>query len=313
MRRVIGIGETILDIVFRDGVPTGAFPGGSVFNALVALGRCGADTALVTETGSDRIGDTVVNFMADNGIDTRYVGRFASGQSPVSLAFLDQDNNAQYLFYKDRQVEHQDYTYPDIQADDIVVFGSYFAVDPAVRNQVAGLLDYARGRGAILYYDVNFRPSHRSDIMKITPNLLDNLDYADIVRGSIDDFETLYRKTDAAAIYKAEVSFYCKRFICTQGAAPTVVLADGGFSREYPTAPGEVVSTIGAGDNFNAGFIFGLLRDGITRADITAGLAPAQWDALVATAQQFAAESCKSMYNYVSPAFGKQMSAYLNK
>ena len=89
MRRVIGIGETILDIVFRDGVPTGAFPGGSVFNALVSLGRCGADTALVTETGSDRIGDTVVKFMADNGIDTRYVGRFASGQSPVSLASRD--------------------------------------------------------------------------------------------------------------------------------------------------------------------------------------------------------------------------------
>ena len=30
MRRVIGIGETIMDIIFKDGQPTAAVPGGSV-------------------------------------------------------------------------------------------------------------------------------------------------------------------------------------------------------------------------------------------------------------------------------------------
>ena len=36
MRKVIGIGETILDIIFRDGQPTAAVPGGSVFNGIVS-------------------------------------------------------------------------------------------------------------------------------------------------------------------------------------------------------------------------------------------------------------------------------------
>ena len=39
MRKVIGIGETILDIIFRGDQPSAAVPGGSVFNGIVSLGR----------------------------------------------------------------------------------------------------------------------------------------------------------------------------------------------------------------------------------------------------------------------------------
>ena len=38
-RTVVGIGETVLDIVFKNNQPQAAVPGGSVFNAMVSLGR----------------------------------------------------------------------------------------------------------------------------------------------------------------------------------------------------------------------------------------------------------------------------------
>ena len=38
MRKVIGIGETVLDIIFKNGQPIGAVPGGSVFNGVISLG-----------------------------------------------------------------------------------------------------------------------------------------------------------------------------------------------------------------------------------------------------------------------------------
>ena len=53
MRKVIGIGETLLDIIFKDNKPVEAVPGGSTFNAIVSLGRVGADAFFVTETGDD--------------------------------------------------------------------------------------------------------------------------------------------------------------------------------------------------------------------------------------------------------------------
>ena len=56
MRRVIGIGETILDILFKNNQPTVAVPGGSVFNGLVSLGRAGANVTFISEVGGDHVG-----------------------------------------------------------------------------------------------------------------------------------------------------------------------------------------------------------------------------------------------------------------
>ena len=67
------------------------------------------------------------------------------------------------------------------------------------------------------------------------------------------------------------------------------------------------VSTIGAGDNFNAGFIYGMLKYGITRSDIEQGLTEQQWDNIIGCALEFSAEACKSLYNYVSREFGKRL------
>ena len=99
---------------------------------------------------------------------------------------------------------------------------------------------------------------------------------------------------------------YTKKFIYTRAADPIELFADGGLHKQYPVVPTETVSTIGAGDNFNAGFIFGLIRYHITRSDIERGLSEQQWDAAIQSGLSFSAEVCRSLYNYVSPEFGKK-------
>ncbi len=299
MRKVIGIGETMLDIIFKNGKPIEAVPGGSTFNGIVSLGRAGVKTVFVSETGNDRVGEYVRDFLRDNNVDTSAINVFQETKSPVSLAFLDKDNNADYIFYRDQKHDHMDFAYPDIQKDDIVVFGSFYAVNPALRPQVSGLLEYARQRGAIIYYDVNFRKAHQADVMKVTPNLIDNLEYADIVRGSKEDFEVLYKKDSAERVYRAETSFYCKRFIYTDGPNPVSVFSNNGFHKEYAMPKTETVSTIGAGDNFNAGFIYGMIKYGVTRDDVEQGLSEEVWDKLIATATAFSADCCKDIFNYI--------------
>lgn len=305
MRKVIGIGETILDIIFKNDKPIEAVPGGSTFNSMVSLGRSGVPVVFVSEIGGDRVGEHVLRFLRDNGVDASSMNVYQGAKTPVSLAFLNERNEADYAFYRQPPRDRADFTLPDIQADDIVVMGSFFALDPATRPQVTELLNLARERGAIIYYDINFRPAHKTDAMRVTPNLLDNLELADIVRASSEDFATLYKNPDPDHVYKAEISFYCKRMICTRGAESTLLHADGGLRKEYPTPPTETVSTIGAGDNFNAGFVYGLLHEGVTRADLERGLAPETWDRLIASAQEFASECCKDIFNYVSKQFGE--------
>ncbi len=308
-RKVIGIGETVLDIIFKNDQPTAAVPGGSVFNSLISLGRAGVPAAFISETGNDRVGRLIQNFLQANGIDGSSVYVYPDSKSPLSLAFLNEQNDAEYIFYKDHPNDRLEFTFPEIQPDDVVVFGSYYAVNPVIRPQVAGFLDYARQKGAILYYDVNFRASHKNEVMKLTPNILENLEYADVVRGSTEDFEVMFGKKDPDTIYRSQIAFYTHNFICTQGANPVELRAEGGLRKEYPVVPlTNVVSTIGAGDNFNAGFVYGLIKYGITRENILNGLSEQQWDQLIACAQKFSAEVCKSIDNYVSPEFGKLIS-----
>lgn len=59
MRKVIGIGETILDILFKDEQPTAAVPGGSVFNGIISLGRMGVNVCFISETGNDKVGNII--------------------------------------------------------------------------------------------------------------------------------------------------------------------------------------------------------------------------------------------------------------
>ncbi len=305
MRKVIGIGETVLDIIFKDNQPIGAVPGGSTYNAMISLGRAGVPTQFISETGNDRVGQMIISFLKENGVDAEYINVFPDSKSPLSLAFLNEQNDAEYLFYKDHPNDQLDFVTPDVQPNDIVMFGSYYAINPVIRPQVQGFLEYARQKGAILYYDVNFRPSHKNEVMKLTPNILENLEMADIVRGSKEDFQVMYKKDDADKVYNAEISFYCKKFIYTQGSQPIELRADGGIRKSYPiVVTDNIVSTIGAGDNFNAGLVYGMMKYNITRGNIERGLSEEQWDQLIACGQTFSAECCKSLNNYISKEFG---------
>ena len=310
MRKVIGIGETIFDIIFKDNQPIGAVPGGGAFNGVISLGRSGVECSFISETGNDRVGESIIRFARENGVNADNINVFPESKSPISLAFLDENNDAQYLFYKDHPHDQLDFTYPDVQPDDIVMFSSFYAVNPVIRTQVYGFLNYARQHGAILYYDVNLRPSHQHEVMKLKPNFLENLELADIVRGSKEDFQVLFKKDDPDKVFNAEVSFYCKNFVYTQGADP-VVLRTKTVKKEYPVETTETVSTIGAGDNFNAGLVYGMMKYDITRETIEQGLTEEQWDQIIQCAQEFSANCCQSIHNSVSVDFGTKMAKEL--
>ena len=263
-------------------------------------------TSFISETGNDRVGRNIIQFLKDNGCQADAVNVYPDSKSPISLAFLNDQNDAEYIFYKDHPNDRLDFTYPQVEADDLVLFGSYYALNPVIRPQMKGFLEYAHQRGAILYYDVNFRASHQHEVMKLTPNLLENFELADVVRGSSEDFDILFRKVDADSVYRSQISFYTKKFIYTQGGKPVELRAEGGFSKQYPVATVKPVSTIGAGDNFNAGFLFGIIKNNIRRSDMDNGMTEEQWDSVISSGLLFSKEVCSSLYNYISPEFGKQ-------
>lgn len=301
MRKVIGIGETILDIIFKNNQPHTAVPGGSVFNGLVSLGRLGVPVSFISEVGNDHVGDIIRQFMEENHISTEFVDRFPDGKSPISLAFLDDDKNANYIFYKDYPAQRLEVPLPKIEKDDIFVFGSYYSLNPVLRTRMVEFLQYAQERKAIIYYDPNFRKAHAHEAIRLMPTVLENLEFADIVRGSDEDFQNLYGKSDAQEVYKEHIQFYCDRFLTTHGANG-VNLHTRNFTRHFDSPQIQPLSTIGAGDNFNAGIIYGLLKYDVRHADLPS-LDQDTWGKIIRCGMDLASEVCQSYDNYISKEF----------
>ena len=284
--RVIGIGETVLDILFKDDQPQKAVPGGSTFNSIVSLGRAGVKCAMVTEAGGDHIGDIICRYLQDNGVSSEYVCRHENVKSHISLAFLDHNNDAQYIFYKDHASVSLDGKLPTITKDDVVLFGSFFAINPAIRPVVGGLLRSAHNAGAWLYYDVNFRKNHIADLPDVKDNIEENMTLADVVRGSMDDFWYLYALTDAEEIYSC-VNRFCRKLILTDGAKPIRVFTPEGCET-FSVQPVETVSTVGAGDNFNAGYIYAMMQGLEKESD------------RIEVAQRWSQDVCRQIGNNIS-------------
>ena len=303
MRKIFGIGETIYDILFRQGQPVAAVPGGSVFNGLISLGRTGLDCTFITEVGDDQVGQNILAFMQENGINTDYVSCYQGKKTAISLAFLDETGDAHYSFYKDYPNNRLDFEMPLIKKNDIVAFGAYFALNPVLKDKVRPFLNYAKQQGAILYYDLNFRDNHKHEVESLRDTFKENFAVADIVRGSHEDFINVYGHDDCKRIYD-EISKYCPRFICTRGKDGVLVI-DHGKEYAFSSHPIVPVSTIGAGDNFNAGILYGLYTGDIGREKLDC-LTRDDWSRLIGYGIEFGTETCMSTSNYVSKDFAQK-------
>ena len=334
MARIIGIGETVLDILFKNDQPQAAIPGGSTFNSIISLGRAGMDCCIVTETGDDHIGDITCQYLRDNGVSDAFVNRQQGMKSHLSLAFLNQQNDAQYEFYKDHASVRTEARTLNCQPDDALLFGSFFSINPAIRPAVKTMLQEAHDAGATLYYDINFRKPHIADLPKVYDAIMENMALSSIVRASTEDLLTLFGSaecplwqqengqqlaktlrisdlgsTDATIVeqavsrlYQQLIRHYCPLFICTSGSG-AIYLNTPLFSRRFAVKNIPTVSTVGAGDNFNAGLLYGLIRNGLKIAELT----EADWASCIQMGQLFAQDVCQSYENSISPSLARSL------
>lgn len=303
-RKVIGIGETVFDIIFKNNQPVAGKPGGSSFNALVSLGRTQTPSVFISDIGKDKVGNIILDFLQDNNIDSQFVNRHKACKTAISLAFLDEKNDAEYEFYKDYLNQNPHTDLPEINEDDIVLFGSFYSVNPNIRHILLSLLEKAKKNKAIIYYDPNFRKSHLHELDELKPTILENIAYSTILRGSDEDFNNILATSDIHEIYGA---------LNKKNANLIVTKNTNGVDFQTSSTRGSVasqnitpLSTIGAGDSFNAGLIYAIIHNKITFNDICS-LSSSKWKQLISTAIMFSTEVCLSYDNYISKAFSEKI------
>lgn len=303
MKRIIGIGETLFDIVFKNNQPVKSVPGGAIFNCMVSLGRAGLNPVYISEVGRDNLGEMILDFMKDNGISIDNMYSYYDGKSPVSLLFTDDNGKIfsdVYLNYPD---ERLDIVWPRIDQDDIIVFGSYYSVNPLLRKSLTDLLDYAVDRKSVIYYDLDFHKEHSPEILRVMPFIIENLEYSSIVRASKEDFINIYKEADIDKAYKNHIRFYCNILICTDGEK-AIQLRTPAVSKCYELPMINLKNTVGAGDAFNAGVLHAITGSEIT-LEMLSVTDEAMWDKIINTGIKFASEVCCTEDAFISQEFSK--------
>ena len=302
MRKIYAIGETVLDIIFKNNQPFAAKAGGACLNSSVTLGRLNLPVHFIGEYGLDEVGNLIDKFLKENNVSTQYVYRYYDGKSSLALAFLNENNDASYDFYKLYPQKRLNIEFPDIQPDDIVLFGSIYAITTEVRDKLLGLIKQAQKKKAIVIYDPNFRKSHLHELPRLRPLIFENMKLANIVRGSNEDFSFILGVNSAEEVYE-QIGDKVPNLLYT-AHTKGVWLHTPTLQAQFPVRTIQPISTIGAGDNFNAGIAYSLYKHDI-RYDSLNGLDKNAWTEIVSTAVDFATQVCLSYDNYISYDFAE--------
>lgn len=301
MTRIFTIGESLLDIIFRDIEPVSAKAGGSMLNSAVTLGRLGGDVHFISDYGMDHVGKIIDDFLHENNVNTKYVERFEALNTPLALAFLDKNNDASYSFYKQLPEKRLSSINIDFNHGDILLFGSFFAITDSVREALLRILTEATKAGAVIIYDPNIRSPHKDEMDRIRPLIIENMNFADIIRGSDQDFETIFGANSANSAYDIVKETGCGNLFYTSNKNGVDILTtDHNMHLTVPNL--KTVSTIGAGDNFNAGLVWTIYQNEFSKKDLE-HLPQKLWEKMGNTGIAFASDVCMSYDNYISNEF----------
>lgn len=293
---IYAIGETVIDLIFKDMQPQAAKVGGSALNTSVSLGRLGDDVAFISEIGRDELGQWCIDFLKENNVNTSGLVSYEMKHTSLALAFLNEYNDAKYQFYKEFDTE-MPLPMVSFGSNDVLLFSSSFAINTRVRNAVKSLLQKAKKEQSLLYYDPNMRKK-LSQNTKEYVLVQENLQFADIAHISNEDAQAIFSTQDVDDVFDELQKYGVSILIYTQNKNDVVVRTKS-FRKSYPVPVITPVSTIGAGDTFNAGFIHGLVKNNVTKRTIEM-VDEHFFDEVIPFAIDCATKVCMSMENYLS-------------
>ena len=235
--KLAAVGDNCMDVYDRTGE---AYPGGNPVNVAVYTLRLGGNASYTGVVGTDQYGSLMRAAVASKGVDVSHL-KTAPGATAVSHVEIANGNRV-FGDYEEGVMAGFRLTPEDIDflcSHDLVVTGLW--------GMIAGDLPALRARGVPVAFDF---ADKRTD-----PTLDLAIPYVDYAFFSYDgaDGETLRTFLRSMQARGPKVA------VATRGEAGSMAY-DGSQFYEYGIVPCRVVDTMGAGDSYIAGFLFGLLR-----------------------------------------------------
>ena len=291
------LGESLMDVIKMPDGKTVSKPGGSLLNVSVSLGRAGKDVSLISEIGDDKTGNQLIEFLHINGINTDYVTIYKNCPTSKALARLDKNSKPSYTFQKAYPAVRSLADPPVFKESDMLILGSMYSRDSLLEDDLDAYLKAAKRVGALIVYDPNVRHNHQLKKEASKKMLLKNLAFADIIKGSDEDFYNIFQLASLIEIKNALRNINREALVFITSGEKGSVAFYKNLVQSFVPDKIKAVSTIGAGDAYTAGIVNAFLGQVVT-GDLK-NITGKHIQKMMIEGSQFAALVCQSVDNYI--------------
>lgn len=237
--------------------------GGAELNFAIGCARLGMDTKWVSRLGGDEFGRVIYNFARGEGVDMTDVEFVENYPTSLNFKEIRQDGSGKTFYYRYQSpiltLEPEAITEKMFEGVNLIhLTGVFLAIDPKNLEIVKKVLEIASEKEIMVSFDPNIRlklwtleqaKAAYTEILPSVDILLTGLDEIEMINGDASD---------------QALEMFAERFDIEQ-----LVIKDGGNgSRLYQKGTWyskaafkvTVVDTVGAGDGFDAGFIYAVLH-----------------------------------------------------
>lgn len=265
--------------------------GGSCLNVAIGMARLGAEAGFVGGISTDLFGRMITAHAEASKVDLRYATNSAH---QTTLAFVQTVGGEPHYAFYDQGTASRNWTWrpgslPFDRIEAIHV-GSTTLVNEGA-SEVLALVQEAR-RSVTISFDPNCRPNLVGDKRRYVERMAAFAQAAHIVRLSNVDFDYLYGSVDPVSWASALIEAGAGLVILTRGEQGAQAWHKTAGSVMVEAVQGKVVDTVGAGDSFQAAFLFALHTLGRIEAASLATIGAAELQRALSFAARCAAFTC---------------------
>lgn len=259
-----------------------AYVGGCPTNIAVGAQRLGLRTAVLTAVGDDPVGDFVLKFLAEEGVETKFIPRKAASRTSAVLLGIEPPDTFPLVFYRDNAADIQ-LTIDDVLAAPIAeskvlqISGTGLSKDPS-RSATIFAAEQAQATGTEVFLDLDFRADQWHDPRAYGVAVRSLLPLVDAAIGTEDEIKAAALKDvgqvsivhsqisaprvagDLDAAIQRIITRGPRVLVVKRGQLGASIFLSDGETIDVPGFPVEVYNTLGAGDAFASGLIYGYVK-----------------------------------------------------
>ncbi|WP_268056896.1 fructoselysine 6-kinase [Caproiciproducens galactitolivorans] len=237
MMKVAAIGDNCIDVYPRLGKK---YPTGNVVDTGVNLQKLGIPTSIISTTGDDENGRWMLSCLNSEGLD---ISHLKVGRGPTAITYMDMNGlDRVHGEYSEGVLENIVF-----DEEDVRFAASHDLVHTALWGKAEKVLPEIKKRGAKISFDYADRLTH-----ELVESTLPYVDYGFYSYKQRDEFIEKFLKDKVSRGMKIAVSTFGEK-----GS----LAWDGSRFYEFGIFPAKTVNTVGAGDSFIAGFLYGILTN----------------------------------------------------